>query len=118
MSKKMFAFGLIAGFGISIALSQPSQAQQAPSAADLLRDPQSQDSLNNLFNNRGDNATTGLMDLIQRVSQTSVDPETFRQQQRESLDAATVDFLNKRRLLMQQSQPAPVAPAPAVAPLK
>ena len=110
MSKKMFALGLIAGFGVSIALSQPSHAQQAPSSADLLKDPQSQDSLNNLFNNRGDNASTGLMNLIQRVTQTSVDPETFRQQQRESLDAATVEFLNKRRQLLQRSQPAPVAP--------
>ncbi|MBW4439923.1 MAG: hypothetical protein KME10_01540 [Plectolyngbya sp. WJT66-NPBG17] len=116
MFKKAFALGLVAGFGVAIA--QPLHAQQAPSSADLLRDPQSQDSLNNLFNNRGDNATTGLMDLIQRVSQTSVDPETFRQQQRESLDAATLDFLNKRRQLLQQSQTAPVAPAPVVAPLK
>ncbi|MER3434954.1 MAG: hypothetical protein C4288_16435 [Leptolyngbya sp. ERB_1_1] len=126
MSKKAFAFGVIARFGAAvalacaggIALSQPSQAQQAPSSADLLRDPQSQDSLNTLFNNRGDNPSAGLMDLIQRFSQTSVDPETFRQQQRDSLDAATTDFLKRRQLLLQQSQPASVTPAPAVRPLK
>jgi len=118
MSKKAFAFGVIAGWGAAIAVAQPSQAQQAPSSADLLRDPQSQDSLNTLFNNRGDNPSAGLMDLIQRFSQTSVDPETFRQQQRDSLDAATADFLKRRQLLLQQSQPASVTPAPAVRPLK
>ncbi|MCU0548460.1 MAG: hypothetical protein MUC48_03850 [Leptolyngbya sp. Prado105] len=57
------------------------------------------------------------MDLIQRVSQGSVDPEAFRQQQRESLDAATVDFFKKRQQLLQQSQPQ-VAPAPVVQPIK
>lgn len=108
---KAFVVGLMAGFGVALALSQPSQAQQAPSSADLLRDPQSQDSLNNLFNNRGDNATSGLMDLIQRLSQTSVDPDTFRQQQRESLDAATTEFLKRRQVLLQQSQPVQAAPA-------
>lgn len=110
MSKKALAFGLIAGFSAALALAQPSHAQQAPSSADLLRDPQSQDPLNDLFNNRGDNPSTGLMNLIQRVTQTSIDPETFRQQQRDSLDAATTDFLKRRQLLLQ-SQPASVTPA-------
>lgn len=118
MSKRAFALGLIAAFGVSMAVSQPSQAQQVPSGADLLKDPQSQDPLNSLFNNRGDNPSTGLMELIQRVTQTSVDPETFRQQQRDSLDAATTEFLNKRRQLLQRSQPAPVTPAPVVQPVK
>lgn len=111
MSKKGLAIALVAGFGIAMALAHPSQAQ-TPSSADLLRDPQSQDSLNNLFNNRGDNATTGLLDLIQRVSQGSVDPETFRQQQRESLDAATAAYLAKRRALQTQPQTAPTQVAP------
>jgi hypothetical protein len=115
MSKKKFALGLIAGFGITM-IAAPSHAQQAPSSADLLKDPQSQDSLSNLFNNRGDNASSSLMDLIQRVSQGSVDPEVFRQQQRESLDAATAEFLNKRRQMLQ-TQPQ-TAPAPVVQPLK
>lgn len=116
MSKKAFAFGAIAGLGIAFAVSQPSQAQQVPSSADLLRDPQAQDSLNSLFNNRGDNPTGGLMDLIQRVSNPSLDPEAFRQQQRESLDAATAAFFKRRQQLLQQS--APVAPTPVVQPVK
>ncbi len=112
MFKKAFALGLIAGLGIAIVLPQSSQAQQPPSSADLLKDPQSQDPLSDLLNNRGNNSTTGLMQLLQRVSQGSTDPEAFRQQQAENLDAATAAFLNKRRQLLQQSQPAPVAPAP------
>lgn len=118
MSKKKFALGLIAGFGIAL-IATPSLAQQAPSSADLLKDPQSQDSLSNLFNNRNDNPSSSLMDLIQRVSQGSVDPEAFRQQQRESLDAATAEFLTKRRQRLQtQSQGAPVSPTPAVQPTR
>lgn len=109
MFKKAFAVSLIAGFGMAIALSHPAQAQQAPSGADLLKDPQGQDSLNNLFNNRGENQQAGLMQLIQRVSQGSVDPDAFRVQQRESLDAATAEFL-KRRQALQQSQPVQMAP--------
>lgn len=108
MSKRAFAIGVIAGLGVAFA-SQPSQAQQTPNSADLLRDPQSQDSLNSLFNNRGDNPAGGLAELIQRVSNPTVDPETFRVQQRESLDAATAEFLKRRQLLLQQ-QSAPVAP--------
>jgi hypothetical protein len=112
MSKKGFAIAL--GLGIAM-IAAPSQAQQAPGSADLLRDPNSQDSLSNLFNNRGDNPSSSIMDLIQRVSQSSVDPEAFRQQQRESLDAATADFFKKRQQLLQQPQ---AAPAPAVQPIK
>lgn len=117
MSKKAFAFGAIAGLGIAFAVSQPSYAQQVPSSADLLRDPQAQDPLNSLFNNRGDNPAGGLADLIQRVSNPLIDPEAFRQQQRESLDAATADFLKRRQLLLQP-QTAPVAPAPVVQPVR
>ena len=108
MFKKTFAVSLIAGFGITIAHS--AQAQQAPSGADLLRNPQGQDALNNLFNNRGDNPQAGLMQLIQRVSQGSVDPDAFRIEQRENLDAATAAFL-KRRQALQQSQPVQAVPA-------
>lgn len=115
MSKTTFALGLITGFGIAL-IAAPSQAQQAPGSADLLRDPQSQDSISNLFNNRGDNPSSSLMDLIQRVSQSNLDPEAFRQQNRESLDAATVEFLKKRRQLLQ-NQPQ-VTPAPAVQPVR
>lgn len=117
MSKKVFAFGAIAGLGIAFAVSQPSHAQQVPNSADLLRDPQSQDSLNNLFNNRGDNPAGGLADLIQRVSNPAIDPELFRQQQQENLDAATANFLKRRQQLLQ-NQAAPVAPAPVVQPVR
>ncbi|MGG6263768.1 hypothetical protein ACQ4M3_17730 [Leptolyngbya sp. AN03gr2] len=117
MSRKALAFGAIAGLGIAFAITQPSHAQQVPSSADLLRDPQSQDSLNNLFNNRGDNPTGGLMDLIQRVSNPTLDPELLRQQQQENLDAATANFLKRRQQLLQ-TQTAPVAPAPVVQPLR
>lgn len=100
---------LLAGVGLAIAVAQPTLAQQAaPSGAALLRDPQSQDPLSNLFNNRSDNATSGLFDLMQRISQGNVDPEAFRQQQRETLDAETAKFLaQQRRLLQAQPQTAP-----------
>ncbi|HTL89951.1 MAG TPA: hypothetical protein VL134_11155 [Leptolyngbya sp.] len=116
MSKKTFAISLIAGFGIAIAGSASAQAQQAPSGADLLKDPQGQDALNDLFNNRGNNPQAGLMQLIQRVSQGSVDPAAFQIQQRENIDAATVEFLKRRQAALQKSQPVQVAPA--VQPLK
>ncbi|MBD2082671.1 hypothetical protein [Leptolyngbya sp. FACHB-17] len=116
MSRKALAFGFIAGLGAAFTLAQPAHAQQAPSSADLLRDPQSQDSLSNLFNNRGENPSTGLMELIQRATQTSIDPDAFRQQQRDSLDAATAEFLKRRQVLLQ-SQPASVTPAPTTQPV-
>lgn len=118
MSTKKFALGLIAGLGIAL-VAAPSHAQQAPGSADLLLDPQSQDSLNSVFSPRDGNASSSLMDLIQRVSQSSLDPEAFRQQQRDSLDAATAEFFNKRRQLLQtQPQATPNTAAPVVQPLR
>ncbi len=109
MARKGF-LALLAGVGLTIAVVQPTLAQQAPSGASLLKDPQSQDPLSNLFNNRSDNATGGLFELMQRVSQGNVDPEAFRQQQRETLDAETAKFLaQQRRLLQAQPQTAPAA---------
>lgn len=110
MSKKGFALKVLIGLGFTVAIAQPSWAQTAGSA-DLLTGTGSQDALTNLFNGRSDNASTGLMDLIQRVSQGNVDPEAFRQQQRENIDAATAEFLARRRQLLQaQPQVAPTAP--------
>lgn len=117
MAKKGFALTLLAGLGLAMAIAQPSGAQTS-SSADVFRDPQSQDALSNLFNNRGDNATGGLFELIQRVTQGQVDPDAFRMQQRENIDSAAADFLNRRRQMLQsaptQPQTAPTAPiAPA-----
>jgi hypothetical protein len=116
MSKKGFALKVLVGLGFTIALAQSSQAQTAP-GADFLRNPDSQDSLTNLFNNRGDGSATGIMELIQRVGQANTDPDLLRQQQRENIDSATADFLTRRRQALQgRPKPAQTAPAAPVVP--
>ena len=116
MSKTAFVLKVLAGMGLAIVVAQPTWAQTAGSA-DLLTGTESQDALTNLFNGRSDNSSSGLMDLIQRVSQGAVDPEAFRQQQRENIDAATADFLQKRqRALQSQPQVAPTNPVTPVNP--
>ncbi len=114
MAKKGLVLGLFASFGIALVAAQPSFAQTSGSAADLLKSPDQGDALNNLFNNRGDGSTTGLMQLLQRIGSPSADPAAFQAQQRENLDAAAAEFRAKQRqLLKQQGQPqvAPAAPA-------
>jgi hypothetical protein len=119
MGKNGFALKLLAGLGLAMAIAQPTWAQ-TPSSAEVFKDPQSSDALSNLFNNRGDNATTGLFDLIQRVSQGQVDPDAFRQQQRDNINSAAADFLNRRRQLLQgqptQPKTAPTDPIVPVTP--
>lgn len=110
MANKGLAFSLLVGFGLAIT-AQPSLAQTPGSAELLLRNPDEGDALNNLFNNRGDGSTSGLFELMQRISNPAVDPVTFRAQQRENLDAATAEFFKKQNQLLQQKQPQAVPPA-------
>jgi hypothetical protein len=114
MAKKGLALGLFAGLGIALVSATPSFAQNSTSAADLLKSPDQGDALNNLFNNRGDGSTTGLLQLMQQLGNPSADPAVFQAQQRENLDAATAEFRAKqRKLLQQQTQPQAVPVAPA-----
>lgn len=107
-----FALSLLAGIGLAIAIAPASFAQvpgSTPNSADLLKDPQSSDSLTDLFNNRSNGSTTGLMQLIQQLSQSPLDPAAFQAQQRENLDAAAQAFKDAQRKRLQQSQTAPSA---------
>jgi hypothetical protein len=110
-----FVLGLLAGVGLVIAFAPASFAQipgSTPNSADLLKDPQSTDSLTDLFNNRSNGSTTGLMQLIQQLSQSPLDPAAFRAQQRENLDAAAKAFRDQQRQRLQQTQTAPSAVTP------
>jgi hypothetical protein len=113
MAKKGLALSLLAGLGIAIAAAQPGFAQNS---ADLLKDPNQGDSLNNLFNNRGDGSNSAIFDLIQRISNPTLDPAAFRQQQRENLNSAAAEFRAKQRQLLQQQGQPQVAPVTPVQP--
>ncbi|NDJ18942.1 hypothetical protein [Myxacorys almedinensis] len=105
---KTFALSLFVGVGLGVAIASQAVAQ-TPNSADLLRDPQSSNTLNDLFNNRGDANTTGLMQLIQQLSQGPLDPAAFQAQQRENLDSAARSFREQQRLRFQQPQSVPAA---------
>jgi hypothetical protein len=100
---------LFIGLGI-VALAQPSLAQTANpnTTVDPFQDTQSGDALTNLFNNRNDGsgATSGVFDLIQRITGGSSQVD-FQAQQQQNLDDAAAQFRAQQQLLLRQQQPAP-----------
>jgi hypothetical protein len=110
MANKLFALSLLAGIGV-MATIVPSAIAQTPSSADLLKDPQSEDSLNKLFNNRDSSAnTSSLLQLIQRFSQSSIDPATLG----DNLNDEAKAFKEAQRRRLQQTQQSQVAPQPTL----
>lgn len=88
------------------------EAVTAQTTVDPLQDLRT-DSNNDIFSNRGGNASGGVFDLIHRAMQgSSKSADDFNQEQRESLDSATAEFRAKREaLLRKQQQTTPANPA-------
>jgi hypothetical protein len=108
MKTKLAIVGLM-GLGI-VAIAQPTFAQTAPAATvDPFKDTQSGDALSNLFNNSSDSsgATTGVFDLIQRIT-NGTNQGDFRAQQQQNLDDAAAQFRAQQQKLLRQQ---PIAPA-------
>ncbi|MCY7276445.1 MAG: hypothetical protein LH702_22610, partial [Phormidesmis sp. CAN_BIN44] len=60
-----FALNLLVGLSMASLIARPSIAQVTN--VDPFRDTQSKDGLSDIFSNRNDGSTTGVLDLIQRV---------------------------------------------------
>jgi hypothetical protein len=117
MKTKLAIVGLL-GLGM-ITITQPTFAQTAPAATtvDPFKDTQSSDALSNLFNNRSDSsgATSGVFDLIQRLT-GGTNQGDFQAQQQQNLDDAAAQFRAKQQQLLrpQQGVPASTQAVPAV----
>ncbi|KAM3100489.1 hypothetical protein ACKFKF_11760 [Phormidesmis sp. 146-12] len=114
MKTKLTIVGLMS-LGI-VAIAQPIFAQTAPAATtiDPFKDTQSSDALSNLFNNRSDStgATTGVFDLIQRIT-SGTNQGDFRAQQQQNLDDAAAQFRAQQQKLLRQQ---PIAPSTQAVP--
>ncbi|KAM3091814.1 hypothetical protein ACKFKG_24065 [Phormidesmis sp. 146-35] len=114
MKTKLTIVGLMS-LGI-VAIAHPTFAQTAPATTtiDPFKDTQSSDALSNLFNNRSDStgATTGVFDLIQRIT-SGTNQGDFRAQQQQNLDDAAAQFRAQQQKLLRQQ---PIAPSTQAVP--
>ncbi len=103
-----FALNILIGLGMASLIARPSIAQVTN--VDPFKDTQSKDGLSDIFSNRNDGSTTGVLDLIQRVIRGGTNSGDFQAEQQQNLDDAAARFKAQQRQRIQ-GQPSSVAPA-------
>jgi dsDNA-binding SOS-regulon protein len=106
----------IAALTLTFGWASNAQAQAQPTndQANPLTDFQNPNGSADPFNNRGGDANSSMLQLMQRLMQQgSTSPTEFRAAQQENLTDAAALFRAKQQARLKQLQGAPAAPAPA-----
>jgi hypothetical protein len=95
-----------------------AQAQPTNDQANPLTDFQNPNGAADPFNNRGGDANSSMLQLMQRLMQQgSTSPTEFRAAQQENLNDAAAMFRAKQQARLKQQQGLQPAATPAVAPV-
>jgi hypothetical protein len=110
----------IAALTLTLGWASNAQAQAQPSTdqANPLTDFQNPNGAADPFNNRGGDANSSMLQLMQRLMQQgSTSPTEFRAAQQENLTDAAAMFRAKQQARLKQLQGAPAVGATVAAPI-